>query len=175
VGEKPKHDTDCHTAQSDGVGRCSRRPTARAARSPQAKGQAKRAGDRPDAIRNRAALPRSSRDLECTGTRTPKVRSSEGLAPTRRADVRENSIVASISRLARERGYWVLKIAGGHFQRPGLPDLLCLKKGRAIFLEVKRPGCFATPLQQAVMAEIERYGGAACHVVTSREQADFFL
>lgn len=87
----------------------------------------------------------------------------------------ESSIVASITKLARSRGYWVLKIAGGGYQRPGLPDLLCIKNGRATFLEVKRPGQKPTAIQCAVMNEIERFGGAACHVVTSREQADFFL
>jgi hypothetical protein len=73
------------------------------------------------------------------------------------------------------RGYWVWKIAGGAYQRPGMPDLLLLKNGRALFFEVKRPGCAPTPLQKAVMSEIEAEGGALCHVVTSKEQADFFL
>jgi hypothetical protein len=56
-----------------------------------------------------------------------------------------------------------------------MPDLLLLKSGRAVFFEVKRPGCAPTPLQKAVMSEIEAEGGALCHVVTSKEQADFFL
>jgi hypothetical protein len=40
-----------------------------------------------------------------------------------------------------------------------------------MFMEVKQPGKKPTPLQARRMAEIEREGGAACHVVTSKEQA----
>jgi len=64
-----------------------------------------------------------------------------------------------------------MKIHGGPHQLAGVPDLLCLRQGRAVFLEVKQPGKKATPLQAARMNEIETQGGAVCHVVTSKADA----
>ena len=84
---------------------------------------------------------------------------------------REASIVAAIVRAAKQAGWWVLKIHGGPYQLAGVPDLLCLRDGRAVFLEVKQPGKTATAIQARRMNEIETQGGAPCHVVTSREQA----
>lgn len=84
---------------------------------------------------------------------------------------RESSIVASIVRVAEQCGWWVMKIHGGPYQMSGVPDLLCLKDGRAVFLEVKQPGKRPTAIQSRRMTEIERVGGAACHVVTNKEQA----
>ena len=83
----------------------------------------------------------------------------------------ETSITKSIVRMAREDGWWTFKIAGGAFQRAGIPDLLCVKNGRAVFLEVKQPGKKPTPLQLHVMQEIREQGGAVVAVVTSREEA----
>jgi hypothetical protein len=83
----------------------------------------------------------------------------------------ESSIVAAIVRVAKADGWWVMKIHGGPYQLAGVPDLLLLKNGNAMFFEVKQPGKKPTPLQARRMAEIEREGGAACHVVTSKEQA----
>ena len=87
----------------------------------------------------------------------------------------ESAIVRQIMVSARSRGWWIVKIHGGPHQVSGLPDLLCLKGGVAVWLEVKQPGKRATPIQMARMAEIERVGAVMCHVVTSREQAEEIL
>lgn len=87
----------------------------------------------------------------------------------------ESSIVAAIVRVAKQSGWWVMKIHGGPYQLAGVPDLLLLKNGNALFFEVKQPGKQPTPLQLRRMAEIEREGGAACYVVTSKEQAQQLL
>jgi hypothetical protein len=87
----------------------------------------------------------------------------------------ETSITKSIQKRAVELGWWQMKIAGGGFQRPGIPDLLLLKHGRAVFLEVKQPGKLPTPLQKHVMSEIQTIGGAVAAVVTSREEAERIL
>lgn len=84
---------------------------------------------------------------------------------------RESSIVAAIVRVAKAEGWWVMKIHGGPYQMSGVPDLLCIKDGRAVWLEVKQPGKKPTEIQCRRMNEIERVGGSPCHVVTSREQA----
>lgn len=88
---------------------------------------------------------------------------------------KEATIVAAIVREAKERGHWVMKVHGGPFQLAGVPDLLCIKRGVATFLEVKQPGKKPTVIQERRMAEIERVGGALCHVVTSREEAAQYL
>lgn len=62
---------------------------------------------------------------------------------------REASIVAAIVRSAKQSGWWVMKIHGGPHQLAGVPDLLCLRHGQAVFLEVKQPGKKATRLQAA--------------------------
>lgn len=87
----------------------------------------------------------------------------------------ESSITKSIQRWAKENGWWQMKVAGGAFQRAGIPDLLLIKRGRAVFLEAKQPGKKATPLQVAVMNEITGVGQALCAVVTSRDQAKQIL
>lgn len=88
---------------------------------------------------------------------------------------REASIVAAVVRLAKQRGYWVMKIHGGPYQLAGVPDLLCIKHGKAVFLEVKQPGKKATEIQARRMNEIETQGGAACFVVHNYEEADACL
>lgn len=87
----------------------------------------------------------------------------------------ETSITKSIVKSAKLDGWWTFKIAGGAFQRAGVPDLLCIKNGRAVFLEVKQPGKKPTPLQQQVMREIREQGGAVAEVVTSRDEAQKVL
>lgn len=87
----------------------------------------------------------------------------------------ERTIVAKIKRVAEAAGWWVTKLHGGPMQKAGLPDLLCLRDGRACFLEVKQPGkgkaSDATPLQRHRMEEIWDKGGAPSFVVRSAEEA----
>jgi hypothetical protein len=87
----------------------------------------------------------------------------------------ESSITKSIQRHAKSCGWWQMKIAGGPFQKAGVPDLLLIKGGKAVFLEVKQPGKKATLLQQQVMKEISETGGAVTAVVTSKAEADKVL
>lgn len=88
---------------------------------------------------------------------------------------RESSIVASIVGVAKSLGWYTLKIHGGPYQVAGIPDLLCLKTGRAVWMEVKQPGNSPTVIQRLRMKELERDGGTPCAVVTSKEQAREFL
>jgi len=83
----------------------------------------------------------------------------------------ESSITRSIVLLAKSLGYWTFKIAGGPMQTAGIPDLLCVRSGKAVFLEVKRPGRRTSPLQAARIHEIRTIGGAVAEVVTSVTQA----
>lgn len=83
----------------------------------------------------------------------------------------EKTIVASITKAASDLGWMVIKIHGGPFQNKGIPDLLCLRGGRAVWLEVKQPGKKATAIQEAMMRRLRSDGGTPCHVVTSRKEA----
>jgi hypothetical protein len=83
----------------------------------------------------------------------------------------ESAITRSIQRYAHGHGWWTLKIHGGPFQTAGIPDLLCVKYGRAVFLEVKQPGKSATKLQDHRIGEIRSVGGAVAEVVKSLDEA----
>lgn len=83
---------------------------------------------------------------------------------------KESAIVVRIVAALKKRGCFVIKLHGGPMQRSGLPDLLVLLDGRAVFLEVKRPGEQATPLQVHTL-RLLRVVGAVAEVVTSVEEA----
>lgn len=87
----------------------------------------------------------------------------------------ESSITKSIVTLAKSLGWWTFKIAGGPMQTSGIPDLLCIRGGRAVFLEVKQPGKKPSPLQAHRMKEIREVGGATAEVVTSKQEAEAIL
>lgn len=87
----------------------------------------------------------------------------------------ESSITKSIIALAKSLGWWTFKIAGGPMQTAGIPDLLCVKHGSAVFFEVKQPGKKPTPLQEQRMHEIRTVGGAVAEVVTSKAEAERIL
>jgi len=60
-------------------------------------------------------------------------------------------------------------------QTSGIPDLLCVKHGRAVFFEVKQPGKQPTELQKQRMHEIRTTGGGVAEVVTSKKEAERIL
>jgi len=67
---------------------------------------------------------------------------------------------------ATQRGALMLK-----FTSPGtagVPDRVLITQGGTVFVEFKREGGKATPLQKAVMRKITNAGGH-CYVITSRE------
>jgi Holliday junction resolvase len=83
----------------------------------------------------------------------------------------ETSLTAKIVKDAKALGFWTFKIAGGPFQTAGIPDLLCVRGGIAVFLEVKVAPNKPTPLQLRRIEEIKEVGGATATVVYSREEA----
>jgi hypothetical protein len=87
----------------------------------------------------------------------------------------ESSITRSIQKHAESAGWWALKVHGGPFQTAGIPDLLLVKHGRAVFLEVKQPGKKATAIQERRIKEIQEIGGAVAGVVTSLDEAKAVL
>ena len=65
-----------------------------------------------------------------------------------------------------------MKIHGNKFQKAGIPDLLLMKEGRAFFIEVKTKSGRVSPLQFAVMKEIERVASVPCYVVRELEECE---
>jgi len=59
--------------------------------------------------------------------------------------------------------FWSLGIAGGPYQRPGSPDVVCSLYGHFLALEFKDPGGGGRigPRQQEVVDEIRGAGGRA--------------
>lgn len=82
----------------------------------------------------------------------------------------ESTITAAIRMNAEFIGWYVVKTHGGRYQAAGLPDLLCLRAGRAVWLEVKQPGKKPTKLQERRLAEL-RSAGCVAEVVTSVGEA----
>ena len=60
----------------------------------------------------------------------------------------ERTIVAKVLDEARRLGWWAMKNHGNAYSVKGLPDVLVIKKGRAAWMEVKRPGEDPTRIQQ---------------------------
>lgn len=83
----------------------------------------------------------------------------------------EKTITNAIMKTAKSEGWWVMKVHGGAYQMSGIPDILAIKAGRAVFLEVKQPGKAPTPLQEQRMHEIRTVGGAVAETVTSKHEA----
>lgn len=81
---------------------------------------------------------------------------------------RESDIEADITDFAEVRGWWQTKFTSPSLR--GVTDRLFLRRGRVIFLEVKRPGEEPTPQQQKRMRDIKSHGGEV-YWVDSLEQA----
>lgn len=68
----------------------------------------------------------------------------------------ESKIQARIIKRLEAQGYYVVKLILTN--KPGIPDLLLLKDGKASFIEVKRPGEKPRVLQQYRMNELRGFG-----------------
>lgn len=87
----------------------------------------------------------------------------------------EHTIVNRILAYLRQRGVWCEKMHGGPMQAAGIPDILgVIPGGRALALEVKRPGGEPTVLQARTLARL-RETGALVAVVTSVAEVEALL
>ena len=76
----------------------------------------------------------------------------------------ESKIQASIKARFERAGWMVVKLIQTNCN--GIPDLMCLRDGRTIFVEVKQPGCEPTELQKYRHAELKQQGFQV-HVLTT--------
>lgn len=68
----------------------------------------------------------------------------------------EQQIQSKIIRNLEKEGWYVVKLITT--TKAGIPDLLCLKNGRAVFIEVKRPGGKVSKLQEFRHDELRKQG-----------------
>ena len=83
--------------------------------------------------------------------------------------MRESSIVAAIKIKLLKAGWFVFKIHGGILQIAGMPDLLCLRDGIYVWLEVKTPDGRLSGRQKFIH-DLLRGKGADVRVVRSAEE-----
>ena len=84
----------------------------------------------------------------------------------------ESAVQRAIVKHAKAQGWWTLKL--NLFGMRGIPDLLCLRDGDYRWIEVKRPGAAARPLQKKIHTIMRRYG-AVIAVIDNLEDAQEFL
>ena len=68
----------------------------------------------------------------------------------------ESEIQASLIKELERQGYYVIKLISTN--KPGIPDLLALKQGQTVFIEVKRKGGKISPLQLKRHLELRQKG-----------------
>lgn len=82
--------------------------------------------------------------------------------------IRESEVEGDIRKYAKKRGWWQCKFTSPSLR--GVPDRIFIRKGRHIFIEVKRPGEKATTQQAKRHADM-RAKGAEVYVVDNAEDA----
>lgn len=70
--------------------------------------------------------------------------------------MKESQIQKKKIKQLEEEGYFVVKLVLTN--KMGIPDLLALKDGKALFLEVKRPNTKLTKLQEYRIQELKKQG-----------------
>lgn len=68
----------------------------------------------------------------------------------------EQQIQSKIIKSLERDGWYVVKLITT--TKAGIPDLLCLKQGRTVFIEVKKPGEEPEPLQKFRHKELRQQG-----------------
>jgi Holliday junction resolvase len=86
----------------------------------------------------------------------------------------ERTIVAGVLAQGRALGFWSVKFHGNAYSMSGVPDVLMIRNGRAVWLECKRPGEGPTKIQTHRMRELAT-AGCPVAVVTSAAEAKAFL
>lgn len=88
--------------------------------------------------------------------------------------VSEATIVKRGMDVARSLGWWVMKNHGSAYSLAGLPDVLCIKDGRAAWIEFKREGEEPTRVQWHRIRELIS-AGCPCAVARSAGDVKAFL
>lgn len=82
----------------------------------------------------------------------------------------ETNLQRRIVKMLRARGWYAQKVHSSRYAQAGWPDLLAIRDGRCLFIEVKMPGREPTALQEAMHDRL-RSAGAQVEVAWSVEDA----
>lgn len=86
--------------------------------------------------------------------------------------MREALIQSQIKKYLEANGWLVIKLIQTTMN--GIPDLMALKDGRTVFIEVKQPGKKPTDLQQYRIEKLHKQGFEAFTATSVREVVNFF-
>ncbi len=85
-----------------------------------------------------------------------------------RLQVTEHDVTVAIRQLLRTCGIWHFKHWAGPMSEKGISDIIGCYNGRMVAIEIKKPGCKATPAQVAFLDAVRAAGGVG-FVATSTE------
>jgi Holliday junction resolvase len=85
--------------------------------------------------------------------------------------MKESEIQKKIKERLERNGYWVTKLI--QTTTNGIPDIMAIKNGNVIFLEVKTPSGSVSELQKFRLDQLKTFGVFAA-VVRSVEDIDVF-
>lgn len=86
--------------------------------------------------------------------------------------MKESAVQAKIKRKLEQAGWFVTKLI--QTSTNGIPDLLALRGGRAVFIEVKRPGGKPSDLQGYMLEKLQGLGFTAL-VATNENDIESLL
>lgn len=86
--------------------------------------------------------------------------------------MREAIIQSQIKRYLEANGWLVIKLIQTTMN--GIPDLMALKNGRTVFIEVKQPGKKPTELQQYRIEKLQGAGFEAFCATSLQDVSNFF-
>lgn len=86
--------------------------------------------------------------------------------------MRERTVEKYLTSRVKSIGGWALKIIC--LGVSGIPDRLVIYRGRAYFVELKRPGGTVSPIQKLVHKLLKKYGFEV-HILYCREDVESFI
>jgi Holliday junction resolvase len=86
--------------------------------------------------------------------------------------MRESIIQSQIKKHLEANGWMVIKLIQTSVN--GIPDLMALKNGRTVFIEVKQPGKKPNDLQQYRIEKLQKQGFEAFSATSVAEVSNFF-
>lgn len=71
---------------------------------------------------------------------------------------KESGLVRQTRELMEKNGWWVYKVHGNTWSRNGIPDLVCIKEGTTVWIELKMPGKKPSKIQEVEMQNMKFHG-----------------
>jgi Holliday junction resolvase len=84
--------------------------------------------------------------------------------------MRESQIQSKVITELERKGYYVIKLI--QTNKNGIPDLMAIKDGKVVFIEVKVPGKKPKVLQAYRHAELKKYGANTITATNTNDITD---